>query len=206
MANNEEAQSGAALVEMAMVLPLLILLVFGIIEFGMAFNKRLTVGNATQSAARVGSAVANNEYADISTLEALEQGLIALPNQGQDVIKQVWIYRANSAGNPISGCPAAGSCNVYTYNYSATGCNWTPCPDPDSPINWNPSSANWNPETRNATVGSLDVMGVRVQFAHTWLTGSIGIPDVSCTSPPNGCWADTSIMRLEPQQLAVTGP
>ena len=67
---------------MAIVLPLLVLLVFGIVEFGLAFNKRLTIGNATQSAARVGTAVANNEFADISTLEALEQGLIALPSQG----------------------------------------------------------------------------------------------------------------------------
>ncbi len=102
-----DGEEGAALVEMAIVLPILVLLVFGIIEFGIAFNKRLTIGNATQSSARVATAVANNEYADISALRALEQGLISLPNNGIDVIKSVWIYKAAADGSPeaASGGP-----------------------------------------------------------------------------------------------------
>lgn len=195
-------EGGAAIVEMAIVLPLLILLVFGIVEFGLAFNKRLTIGNATQSAARVGTALANNEFADISLLEALEQGLISLPAQGQDIIKSVQIYKANTAGNPANGCPSS-TCNVYSYSYDPTGCNWTPCPDPDD--GYDVSGLNWNPEDRNATVGTLDVLGVRVYFAHNWITGALPMVDVSCSTPPSGCWADTAIMRLEPQQLGVGG-
>ena len=46
-----EGSLGVALAEMAIALPLLLMLVFGIIEFGLAFNTRLTVGNTTQAAA-----------------------------------------------------------------------------------------------------------------------------------------------------------
>ncbi|MDJ0790260.1 MAG: TadE/TadG family type IV pilus assembly protein [Acidimicrobiia bacterium] len=201
----KEREQGAALVEMAMVLPLLVLLVFGIVEFGLAFNKRLTVGNASQSAARVGSAIANNEYADISLLESLEQGLIALPNAGQDVVKTVHVYEANSAGNPVGGCPST-TCNVYTYSYNPSGCNWTPCPDPDPPVNFDVSTLSWSPEDRSATVGSLDVLGVRVFFSHTWITGGFPLGDVTCSGGTTDCWQDTAIMRLEPQQLGVSGP
>ena len=201
----KEREQGAALVEMAMVLPLLVLLVFGIVEFGLAFNKRLTVGNASQSAARVGSAIANNEYADISLLESLEQGLIALPNAGQDVVKTVHVYEANSAGNPVGGCPST-TCNVYTYSYNPSGCNWTPCPDPDAPVNFDVSTLSWSPEDRSATVGSLDVLGVRVFFSHTWITGGFPLGDVTCSGGTTDCWQDTAIMRLEPQQLGVSGP
>ena len=201
----KDREQGAALVEMAMVLPLLVLLVFGIVEFGLAFNKRLTVGNASQSAARVGSAIANNEYADISLLESLEQGLISLPNAGQDVVKLVHVYKANSAGNPVGGCPST-TCNEYTYSYNPSGCNWTPCPDPDPPVNFDVTGLNWNPEDRSATVGSLDVLGVRVYFSHTWITGGFPLGNITCTGGVTDCWQDTAIMRLEPQQLGVSGP
>ncbi|MEZ5176208.1 MAG: TadE/TadG family type IV pilus assembly protein [Acidimicrobiia bacterium] len=193
-------EQGVALVEMAIVLPLLILMLFGIVEFGLAFNKRLTIGNASQSAARVGTAVANNEYADIATLEALEQGLISLPGNGQDTIKLVYIYKATSTGGVTGSCPGS-YCNVYQYDYDAFGCNWDPCPDPDlGPVDW---TGRWDPESRNAVVGNLDVMGVRVFFSHEWATNAVPVGDVSCTAPPSGCWADTAIMRLEPQQLGV---
>ncbi|GLB31527.1 hypothetical protein LAD12857_34500 [Lacrimispora amygdalina] len=44
--------SGQALVEMALVLPLLILLVCGIVEFGRIYNANLVVTNASREGAR----------------------------------------------------------------------------------------------------------------------------------------------------------
>lgn len=198
-------ERGAALVEFALVLPLLLMLVFGIIEFGLVFNHRLTIGNATQSAARVGSAVANGDYADMAILESIEQGIFYLPNQGQQIVKQVYVFKADASGSPYSTCPST-DCNIYTYTYDAVGCNWSPCPDTiTSPTYWDTSSGKWKPENRNAAVGNLDVLGVRMLFAHDWVIGSfLPLTDVTCTTPPSNCWSDTALMRLEPQQLGVT--
>jgi len=48
-------ERGAVMVEMAVVLPLLLLLILGAIEFGLLFHERLTIASATSSAARTGA-------------------------------------------------------------------------------------------------------------------------------------------------------
>jgi Flp pilus assembly protein TadG len=46
-------EEGAAAVEFALLLPLLVLLVFGIIHFGLAFNSRIQATNAAREGARL---------------------------------------------------------------------------------------------------------------------------------------------------------
>jgi Flp pilus assembly protein TadG len=46
-------EDGAAAVEFALLLPLLVLLLFGFIQFGTAFNTRIQATNAAREAARV---------------------------------------------------------------------------------------------------------------------------------------------------------
>ena len=47
-------QNGAAMVEFAIVLPLLLILVFGIIEFGVMFYDKAVITNASREGARAG--------------------------------------------------------------------------------------------------------------------------------------------------------
>ena len=125
-------ERGAAIVEMAFIVPLLLMLVFGIVEFGIAFRDRLTVGNASQSAARVLTAMGQDLSSDIAVLQSMEQTLANLPSGGVGIVSHVDLYRANNAGQPASGCPGP-ACNRYQYTYvDGTGplCDWTPCPDP----------------------------------------------------------------------------
>ena len=49
--------AGQSLVEFALIVPILLILVFAMLEFGLAFNDKLTLGNATREGARVGSAL-----------------------------------------------------------------------------------------------------------------------------------------------------
>ena len=44
---------GATLVELALVLPILVLLVFGVVEFGRAYNAQVTLTHAAREGARV---------------------------------------------------------------------------------------------------------------------------------------------------------
>lgn len=58
-------QKGQALVEFAIILPLLFLLIFGIFEFGRAMYIKNTLNNAARSAVRV--AVVTNDLKNIPT-------------------------------------------------------------------------------------------------------------------------------------------
>jgi len=49
-----QKESGTSLVEFALVLPLLILFVFGIVEFGVAFYNKAMLTNASREGARAG--------------------------------------------------------------------------------------------------------------------------------------------------------
>jgi Flp pilus assembly pilin Flp len=57
-------QDGAAAVEFALLLPLLVLLLFGLIEFGFAFSTRIQATNAAREAARR-AVVGVDNWADI---------------------------------------------------------------------------------------------------------------------------------------------
>jgi Flp pilus assembly pilin Flp len=65
-------QSGAAAVEMAIILPVLVLLMFGIVEFGLAFNRLQGVHAAAREGARVGAVSPGDECARaLSALDGL---------------------------------------------------------------------------------------------------------------------------------------
>jgi Flp pilus assembly protein TadG len=65
---NRRSDRGAAAVEMAIVLPLLLLVVFGVIDFGRAYNARILVTSAAREGARVAAA---NGGQDDATVRAL---------------------------------------------------------------------------------------------------------------------------------------
>jgi len=56
---------GAAAVEFALVIPVLLLIVFGIIEFSRLYNEQISLSNAARSAARV--MAIGNDQADAVT-------------------------------------------------------------------------------------------------------------------------------------------
>jgi hypothetical protein len=194
-------ERGSSMVEFAMVAVLLLMIVFGIVEFGLAFRDRLTVGNATQTAARVGTAVGDGPEADQVMLDSMEQTLANLPSSGIGVVKYVEFYKSDANGNPDGGCPGP-NCVKYDYVYQdgpGPLCDWSPCPGDDGSGGY---GGPWDPSQRNVEVGNLDVMGVRIVFSHDWITGGlVPLPDVDCVSPPGDCWVDVTTMRMEPQQF-----
>jgi hypothetical protein len=197
-------EQGVALVEMAIVTPLLVLLVFGILEFGLVFRDRLTVANGTQSAGRVTAILGNSQDADMATLDAVEQSL-GISGSTASAIRHVQIWKSNGNGQPVTSCriPGAGGpdCNWYTYDPDDLICKWDPCPDSgNSPILY---GGGYIPENRNVVFGESDVVGVTVLFAHQWLTGALPLDNVTCSAFGENCWADTAVFRIEPQTFAL---
>jgi Flp pilus assembly protein TadG len=110
-------ERGAAIVEFAVMLPLVLLLVFGIVEFGLAFSIKLNVETAARSGARVGSGLRDDRMADYNLLQSVKSAL----NDNLSNVQYVVVYKSTNASGAIpAGCSGAmpisqnGSCNVYT--------------------------------------------------------------------------------------------
>ncbi len=172
---SRDSERGASLVEFSLVLPILLVIVFGILEMGMAFGTKITVGSAAQEGARVASFKGNDLDADCV---ALESTIAELGNE-VDQVTMIRIYRVDSAGNrePL---------NTNTYTYGGVG-------DINDCTKWN-GTVLWPSTDRKVTVGTtpLDVLGVEVASTHQWVTQFppfTGVIDV----------AESTIVRLEPE-------
>lgn len=70
---------GQSLVETALVLPLLLLIVFGTIEFGRVFNAYLVVSNASREGARAAAVgKSNSEITTMATDKAASIGTVSV--------------------------------------------------------------------------------------------------------------------------------
>lgn len=171
--------------EFAAVLPLLLALLLGLAEFGIAFRDWITISSASRSGARVGTAAGTQPAADILILQAVEA---AMSTGTFSDVTRVVIYQSDDDGDPVPG-------QENRYSPAAGACGWAPCPDPD----FGPPSYGgpWVPAVRQVTVAPgtpLDMMGIRIEFTHDWVTGFLGF------GPSD--WEDTAVMRMEPQQFA----
>src|SRR4051812_18299075 len=97
-----------------MILPLLMLITFGIVEFGMLYGNSATVQSASRSGARLGATgytASADKSAYVTTIgNAVAKDVSAL---SQGFPMQVWVYKANS-GKPTS-CTAANNCWLMTW-------------------------------------------------------------------------------------------
>lgn len=180
MSRRRGPETGAAAVEMAMVLLLLVAIIIGIAELGIAFRDWLSVSTATRSGVRVATAIGNDVEADCRILEATAGALVSVPIEN---IEELWIFQADTDGNPIAQ-------QVYR-----------PATDDDTAIlecsNWVRLENGWPPSERKVGTDDLDIAGVRVDFTHEWITGFppfIGTAD----------FQDDAIMRMEPQFFGET--
>ena len=190
---SESGEKGSALVEMAFVLPLLVLLIFGSVEFGLMFKERLTIASAASSAGRTGATVGTRPEADFRILEALEAGLYDQVDTG--VLISVDIFKAD----PVTGAKDMSAYNRYVF-VGGMGCKWSPCPDPANFEDWGNPSLWGDPANRDTTLdaggGGLDVLGVEVRYHHTPITNILPALDRDFT--------ERALVRLEPDVFGST--
>ena len=183
-------EKGAVAVEAAIILPVLCLLVFGIIEFGMLFRANITVSQSARAGAR--TAVALPRYAGYQTAAANAVAAQLRNTLGSDEIQYLTIYKANK----VTGLPASGAgyktcttdCYRFTWNSSTNA--WIPV-----------TGAAWLPTAQNAcgkTESDTDYLGVYVEGRYTWKTGLFNPIFGNATTI-----SERTVMRLEP--LGGTG-
>lgn len=176
---------GQALVELAVILPVFLLILTGTIEFGFVFTHNLTLEYATREAARAGAALANGggalgcgagqspNWTDVDPLiiAAAER---VLESPGSHVISsnvsQIVIYRVDSSGNPV-----AGTSNTWSYSQGAgpvpqgttVALNYV-----DAQYSANPAANNdaWKACARSNSLPNPDAVGVRLVYTYQFQT------------------------------------
>lgn len=107
---------GGAMVEFALMLPVLVLMVLGIMDYGFALRESNRIERTVATAARTAGSLANYKYTDYEVLKTVDSATAGI--SGLDVQKVI-VYKTDVDGGPPSAaCMAAGSgvageCNVY---------------------------------------------------------------------------------------------
>jgi hypothetical protein len=191
------------MVEMALVLPVIIMLVMGIFEFGMAWRGSLTVSNALRSGTRAAANGSESRLSDYNALVASTSAMAGIPNA---TITKIVIFKSNgssgdvpedcltasamAAGGVSTGTLSAGvRCNVYgtddleTFTLADFG-GTTSC----STGAWDQV---WCPTSREGSqAAGADYLGVYMEVEQAFQTGLFG-SGITIT--------DETIMRLEPE-------
>lgn len=175
---------GAVAVEFALILPILLMLVFGIFEFGMLFRADLTVSQAARSGARTAAAlprVVNYQDATANAVAASLQNALAT-----DEIQYLTIYKANkTTGLPADGGTYKTCTQCYRYSWNAASKTWTL-----------QGGSSWVSTTQKACgtdETKTDYVGVYVEAKYKFVTG-IFKPMFGESSTLK----ERTVMRLEP--------
>jgi hypothetical protein len=164
----EAAERGQSLVEMGFILPLLVLIVLGTLEFGFVFDHHLTLEYATREGARAGAALAHGgsgppgcagaSEVDPRIIAAVQRVLTSPGSPIQlDEVSEIHIYDSGPDGEE-------GATNVWRYS-AGLG------PTVDGvPLNFIEFSNAWPTCSRNNTAVGTDSVGVSIFYRYTFQT------------------------------------
>lgn len=164
--------------ETALIVTVLLVLLFGVAEFGMAIRSKHGLAEATRAGARVAAALPRDADFNSAAANSVRAAVLdALPNG--DVSRLV-IYRANGdTGDPVSG--TVDSCTeCYTYVWDDATRDWVL----QSGSQWLASS-QW----ACGQIDQTDFVGVHITASYDFVTAFF-VDAIPLTS--------RTVMRLEP--------
>ncbi len=181
-------RNGQAMVEFVLMLPLLLALAVGILEFGMLFKDYVGIHYASREGGRAGAAASRNADADCTILRAVSTTMQTMP---YDDLVRVRIFKANSTG----GCTNPCAENVYI-RPAGTGITCLQGWQSYGALSWVPDAI---PGRRNNPLPT-DAIAVSVEFTHRFFFNYV--PGASNTIVIQ----DTSYNQIEPELLRPTRP
>jgi hypothetical protein len=198
------AERGQSLVELSLIIPVFLMLLLGMLEFGMAFDHAITITYATREGARVGAALVNGggtagcstgqspnaAAVDPQIVAAVERVLTSPGSQIRlSAISEIRIYKATATGTETTGL-------VDVWRYSLNG---GPAVD-GAPLDFAPVSTGWLPCNRTNTLPAPSV-GVSIQYRYTFATPLAGIFALTGGTSASGLdMSDRSVMAMNPTQ------
>lgn len=173
-------EKGSVIVEAAIIIPLLLILTFGAIEFGIAFRDAAAVAASTRSGARLASTLSTADDATFSNNVSL-----AVSDSLHDLISatptSLVIYRADANGN-VPGGTFASCSDCWRFHWDTGTNKWVSDGNADT----------WTQAERQLAVcrsAALPSVGVYVKATQKNLTGLFG---------PDRTTDQKTAMRLEP--------
>lgn len=162
-------ESGAVMVEAALVVVILVALISGIVDISSLARTRIALERLASSSARVTAMGASPASTDLDVLEAVAGSLETMPGA---VVRRVMVFRVESAtGAPAPECEGlqpetasasgvAGLCNVYgPAHFAAMGSSVQP-PMGCTPPSW---EGAWCPAQRSRQQPAADHAGVLIE-------------------------------------------
>jgi Flp pilus assembly protein TadG len=160
-------ERGQAIVEVALILPLLVLFLFGLVEFSLLLNARNTVSFASRDGSMLAAEGGSRAGTDCVVLQNIERDIVAPARTTQ--VTQVKVYWSDQNGAEIGT-----NHNLYTRTGSTT-CDYGDRTSITVPYSL--TSASYTEDIRcdvlagcGGTHTSLDTVGVEITYVHPWLT------------------------------------
>ena len=174
---------GAALVEFALVLPVIGLLVLGIFEYGNLWRQVGTLERSVQQGARTVTQQANGRFADYEALRSVDSATRGM--SGVEIVRVIVYLPADGDGSVPVGCfggSVEGVCNTYsgdrvrTTNPVGFGVAGTASNPTCAAGSWD---EDWCPTERPRSDTNPMRVGVHVTAEYTPVTGLIPGPSLT---------------------------
>lgn len=188
--DHDRPARGQAIVEYAVIVPFLMLLLLGIIEFGFAFSHNITLEYATREGARTGAALNNGTDAfdckdvDDQIIAAVQRVLTASGSQiDLTKVAQIRIYEADVNGQEGSHAEAY----VLGTGDTVDGVH----------LKFKKSSGNWDACSRKDDgFGKTDSLGVSMTYDYAYITPLGNL--LALSGKPILHMSDRTVMALNP--------
>jgi Flp pilus assembly protein TadG len=145
-------QRGQGQVEFALTLPIMLVLVFGVLEGSLAMFTIDSARFAAGEAARQVAASGTDTNADTLAVQLIRTGPFGTTSLAK--VNHIDIYRLVQQANGQFTVDAT-KINSYQLDGTAIG------------------AVNWLPSTRNARNGSADFVGLTIYYQYNWLSGRL---------------------------------
>ena len=210
-------QRGAVAVEAALVTPVVLMLLIGIVEFSFALRDYVSVSSAVRTGVRIAttnaalvtgngtcepagpdlpvpppcSPTSTPAFAQLAA-QAIQQTGLAMP---KDAIDYIFVYKAND-----KGYPGADGSTTMPSSVAACASSATPCVAyvwQDSRDRFRYAGGSWTAKAVNACPAQADSVGVYLHATHKFVSRLFGA---------SIALGDRAVMRFEPLASTICQP
>jgi hypothetical protein len=200
-----ERQRGQALVEIAFVIPIVLVLVVSVAELGLIYGKLSSLGYGTREGARSGSALAlgdselctgaNRDPSNVdAVLVSAVQRILDSPDSGIDLarVQQIRIFEATSTGAEVPN-----TANVWNFVGEGNGPEVDPGPG-SAFIAFGPTTVVWPACDRVNTGPNPDSIGVSISYLYEFVTPLPAFINALAGGSLTLTLTETTVMALNP--------